>query len=97
MTFGYNQTTIDPRDGIAIFGPHQPLSPYNIRAGVIGTDTGITDYTGFVEQMNKPILSTQTKYKITKSLERKRPSFPGFEAAFNVRWPSNPEVKIEIN
>jgi len=97
LTFGYNQTTIDPRDGLALFGPNQPITPYSIRAGVIGTDTGIADYSGFVERMNKPILSTQTKYKITKSLERKRPSFPGFEAAFNVRWPVKPEGKIEID
>ncbi|MCR6721531.1 MAG: hypothetical protein NVV59_14890 [Chitinophagaceae bacterium] len=64
---------------------------------MVGTAEGITDYSEFVSQINKPILSTQTKYSKTKSLERKRPSFPGFEAVFNVKWPTVPEVTITLD
>lgn len=97
LIFGYNQKTIDPRDGLVLFGPHKPLHPYSLRIGAIGTADGINDYSTFVEQLNKPIISTQTKYKVTKSLERKRPSFPGFEAVFNVKWPKTPEVTILLD
>jgi hypothetical protein len=97
LIFGYDQKTIDPRDGLVLFGPHSPLHPYSIRVGVVGTEEGINDYTAFVNRLNKPIISTQTKYRITKSMERQRPSFPGFEAVFNVKWPGRPEVAIKLN
>lgn len=97
LTFGYDQTTVDPRDGLVLFGPNQPLNPYSLRVGVIGLPDDIAEYSSYVEQMNKPIFSTQTKYSTTKSLERQRPSFPGFEAVFNVKWPQKPEVSIPID
>lgn len=97
LIFGYNQKTIDPRDGLALFGPHKPLHPYSLRVGIIGTDEGINEYGQFVETLNKPIISTQTKYNKTKSFERKRPSFPGFEAVFNVKWSPKPEAAIFLD
>jgi hypothetical protein len=97
LTFGYDQKTIDPRDGLALFGPHQPLNPYTIRAGIIGTSEGIKQYGNFVETLNKPIYSIKTKYNQNKSLERQRPSFPGFEAAFNVKWPIKPEATLPVS
>lgn len=96
LTFGFDQKTIDPRDGLVLFGPHQPLHPYSLRVGVIGLEDDLKEYRSFVTQLNKPIFSTQTKYNITKSFERSRPSFPGFEAVFNVKWPIKPEVEIKI-
>lgn len=97
LAFGYNQKAIDPRDGLVLFGPHKPLTPYSLRIGIIGTDEGIQQYPLFVEQLNKPIISTQTKYNKTKSLERKRPSFPGFEAIFHVKWPKKAEVALTLD
>lgn len=97
LIFGSDQKTIDPRDGLVLFGPHKPLHPYSLRIGVVGTTEGITDYSDFVSQLNRPIISTQTKYSKTQSLERKRPSFPGFEAVFNVKWPSVPETSIILD
>lgn len=97
LTFGFDQKTIDPRDGLILFGPHQPLNPYSLRVGVIGLKEDIKEYRTFVYQLNKPIYSTQTKYKVTKSFERQRPSFPGFEAVFNVKWPTKPEVEMTVN
>ena len=97
LIFGHEQKTIDPRDGLVLFGPNQPLKPYSIRAGVIGVQQSIDEYPAYVEQLNKPIFSTQTKYNNTKSLERQRPSYPGFEAIFNVKWPIKPEVQLPIN
>lgn len=97
LEFGFNQKAIDPRDGLVLFGPNQPLDPYGIRVGVIGISDDLKEYSSFVQQLNKPILSTQTKYNITKSFERSRPSFPGFEAVFNVKWPEKPELEISID
>lgn len=97
LTFGFDQKTIDPRDGLVLFGPHQPLGSYSLRIGVIGLNEDIEEYKAFVSQLNRPIFSTQTKYKITKSFERSRPSFPGFEAIFNVKWPSKPEIELRID
>jgi hypothetical protein len=97
LTFGFDQKTLDPRDGLALFGPNQALSPYTMRIGIIGTRTSLDEYPSFVEQMNRPIYSVKTKYNIIKSLERQRPSFPGFQAVFNVKWPTKPEIEIPID
>ncbi|ATL48790.1 hypothetical protein COR50_17370 [Chitinophaga caeni] len=97
LIFGFDQKTIDPRDGLALFGPYEKLNPYTLRVGLIGSNNCIEDYKSFVQQINKPIVSTQTKYNITKSLERQRPSFPGFEAIFDIKWPNNPETNIEVD
>jgi hypothetical protein len=97
LTFGYDQKAIDPRDGLVLYGPHEALSPFTMRVGVIGTSQSIGDYGAYVEQMNKPIYSRKKHYKTIKSLERQRPSFPGFEAVFNVKWPAKPEVALTVD
>lgn len=96
LIFGHDQKAIDPRDGLVLFGPHKQLHPYTLRVGVIGSNEGIKGYSEFVDRINKPILSTQKKYNKIKSQERKRPSFPGFEAVFGVKWPSKPEAVIAL-
>lgn len=103
LTFGFDQKANDPRDGLALFGPHQALNPFTIRVGVVGITDDINEYANYVNELNKPIYSLKkgfsfkTKSVFIKSLERQRPSFPGFEAAFNIKWPSKPEAKIEID
>ncbi|MDB5199095.1 MAG: hypothetical protein JWO92_1058 [Chitinophagaceae bacterium] len=97
LTFGYNQKTIDPRDGLILFGPHEPLSPFSVKAGVVGTNEGLTAYKEFVEKINLPIFSTKTIYGTLKDDEISRPSFPGFEAVFNVKWSPIPEVFKPLN
>jgi len=97
LTFGYDQKAIDPRDGLVLYGPHEALSPFTMRVGVIGTAQHLSDYSAYVEQMNKPIYSRKRYYSEIISLERQRPSFPGFEAVFNVKWPTNPEVALQVD
>lgn len=92
LTFGYDQKTADPRDGLILFGPHEPLAPFKVKAGVVGTDEGLTAYKEFVERINKPIFSTKTIYGKLKDDEVGRPSFPGFEAVFGVKWSPIPEI-----
>lgn len=92
LEFGFKEQTTDPRDGLTLFGPYEPLSPFKVKAGVIGTHDGLKAYEEFVDQINRPIFSTKTIYGKTKSDEVARPSFPGFEAIFNVQWPVKPEL-----
>lgn len=96
LAFGFNQKTTDPRDGLALFGPYEPLAPFKVKAGIIGTDEGLSAYKEFVERINKPIFSTKTIYGKLKNDEVGRPSFPGFESVFNIKWPVNPEIHKSI-
>ena len=97
LQFGFDQKTIDPRDGLVLFGPHQPLHPHTLRAGVMGPKALLDEYPAYVVEMNKPIISTKRNYSQIVSMEVGRPSFPGFEAVFHVKWPARPEVLFEIN
>jgi hypothetical protein len=92
LSFGRDQKTADPRDGLILFGPHEPLEPYKVKAGVVGTLDGLKAYKGFVERINRPIFSTKKIYGVVKSDEVGRPSFPGFEAVFNIGWSPSPEL-----
>jgi len=96
LEFGYNQKTEDPRDGLVLFGPNENLGNYTIRAGLIGMEEHIGYYKTFVEEINKPIFSTKNYYGTLKSLERSRPSFPGFQSVFNICLPTKPEATISL-
>ncbi|TMI94626.1 MAG: hypothetical protein E6H08_08430 [Bacteroidetes bacterium] len=97
LTFGFSQRAHDPRDGLTLFGPHESLDPFSVKAGVVGTQEGLLHYKSFVEKINKPIFSTKQIYGVVKSDELARPSFPGFEAVFNIRWPKNPELALFLD
>lgn len=97
LTFGYGQNANDPRDGLILFGPNEKFESYQVKAGVIGTKSGIDAYLSFVKTINKPMYSFKTVYGKVKSNEIQRPSFPGFETIFGIKWPINPELKIEVN
>lgn len=96
LLFANNQTAVDPRDGLLLFGPYQKLHPYSVMAGVVSTKHGLGLYRKFVKSVNNPIISTKTTYGTTKSDEISRPSFPGFEAVFNVKWEEKEQVYCEI-
>jgi hypothetical protein len=87
IEFGGGHKTEDPRDGLALFGPQQPLPNRHMQVGVIGTPDGHTLYKSFTTQLARPLLSDEVK----------RPSFPGFEAVFGVRWPSTPALTGTID
>lgn len=86
LKFAYGQNTEDSRDGLTLFGPFQK-SHGMMRIGVIGTKTGIDNYSSFVDRINRPIYS--------KNLGR--PFFPGFSSIFEIDWPSSPFVSIHID
>jgi len=103
LIFGGNQRSKDPRDGLLLYGPYEKwgdifqFNAYSVSAGVIGSKEALGKYRDFVEKLRKPIISTKrNKQGIIVSNETQRPSFPGFEAVFNIHWPSEPDAFVEI-
>ena len=86
LKFAHNQTTEDSRDGLTLFGPFQKMQG-SMRIGIVGTATGLTNYSFFVDKINRPIFS--------KSLGR--PFFPGFTSVFGVEWPTYPSVSLQVD
>jgi hypothetical protein len=103
LVFGRNQKAKDPRDGLLLYGPHEgwgspdKFNNYTVTAGVVGTQAALAAYKGFVKEIKRPIYSMKRqKDGQIVSNELQRPSFPGFEAVFNIHWPEAPELYIEI-
>jgi len=44
LLFRHGQAMEDPRDGLTLFGPLDIASPLGVRAGVVGTEDGITAF-----------------------------------------------------
>jgi hypothetical protein len=97
LSFGYNQKAVDPRDGLLLFGPNEKFESYQIKAGVVGTQLGIESYKSYVEAIQKPLFSNKTIYGKVKSNEISRPSFPGFETIFGIKWPTCPEIECLLD
>ena len=89
IVFGHNQETWDPRDGLTLFGPLDELKPYGITCGVVGTAVGIRKFEQWLEEI-------QSITRNEKS-ETSRPSFPGFENVFGLKWLPSRLVKRTID
>lgn len=88
LLFNHDQATLDPRDGLSLFGPlDQASKPEGIRWAVIGPKECINRMQRWVERIQKPVFSHNPVA---------RPVFPGFEAAFNTRWNPTPSLRIEV-
>lgn len=103
LTFGNGRQAADPRDGLLLYGPYEKwgskntFNSYSVAAGVIGTQRALEKYKKFVSDIKRPFISTKrNKRGQIISNEVQRPSYPGFEAVFNVQWPEKPEVFVEI-
>jgi hypothetical protein len=89
LEFGFGQTVEDPRDGLTLFGPLSKGKPYGIRAGVIGTSTGISLFKRWVRHARLPVFPLKP--------QAARPSFPGFEAAFRTQWEVDPVIELTVD
>ena len=89
LLFGFDQKIEDPRDGLTLFGPLDDGSPYGIRAGVIGTRSGIECFKRWVTWLQQPVFTPEPNIA--------RPPFPGFAAAFRIPWHPKPFLEIEID
>lgn len=88
LLFGSGQAVEDPRDGLTLFGPLDKGRPYGIRAGVVGTATGIELFKRWLQWLQSPVESIKPSIA--------RPTYPGFEAAFRVPWDPNPHLAVEV-
>lgn len=88
LSFGHGQATQDPRDGLTLFGPLDSGRPMGLRVGVIGVERGISYFRHWLQRVQLP--------QRDASEEIARPLFPGFEAAFGIRWHPTPALSISI-
>ena len=89
LLFNYEQSMLDPRDGLTLFGPLEKAKPEGIRWGIIGTKDSITRMKRWVEAIQSPICNPDSSIA--------RPFFPGFEAAFRTKWNPNPVLEITVS
>lgn len=81
LIFGNGQTLQSPKDGLFLFGPSGSASGVGgIRYGVIGTNAGIAHFRRWVEIIQRFIPALESESP------QHRP-FPGFEAAFGMKFP----------
>lgn len=74
LSFGYGQTTFDPRDGLTLFGPASRMKLKDIDLGIIGTPEGIRRVSTWLSRIQRPVWSLEN--------DPARPYFPGFETIF---------------
>ncbi len=92
LSFGFNQKTEHPKDGLFLYGP--PASnqnPARMDVGVIGTSDGIRRYEAWVKAMSGTIAAPATGREENKTM------WPGFQAAFGIAWPAKPFATITID
>jgi hypothetical protein len=91
LEFGFRQQLEDPRNGLFLFGPiNDHRKPSQIRAGVVGTQQGVSIFHNWLNETNRfiPQVSEDSPHQF---------AFPGFEAAFRTKWPATPVVEIAIS
>lgn len=86
LLFRHDQPMEDPRDGLALLGPYDPAQNYGVKYGVVGTKDGIRRLKNWIEKIQRPISEP--------GVERRRPPYPGFEAAFGIPWSSTPSLEL---
>ena len=93
LEFRYQQRLVDPRDGLALFGPFDAdaESMANPSYIVIGPDDGIAQFEAWSDAMNRPATLAP------KANLRLWPPFPGYEAAFCSRWFSKPVRSFPVD
>jgi hypothetical protein len=92
LEFRYGQSLVDPRSGLALFGPYdsdQPSHPEGISYGLIGTAHGNTLFADFAQAFQGPIRSKSTASPLW-------PMFPGFEAVFATKFQGTAARTLEI-
>src|SRR2546427_3244095 len=95
LEFRYSQAALDPRDGLALFGPYDADKaghPRAISYGIIGTPDGIERFLEFSRTLVGPVTPVEPARRT-----RLWPAFPGFEAAFECEWPDKATRTVELD
>ena len=88
LLFRHGQAMEDPRDGLSLLGPFDPVQNYGVKYGVIGTKDGIRRLRNWITKIQRPISEA--------GFEQRRPPFPGFEAAFGIPWDVTPSLELSF-
>jgi hypothetical protein len=91
LRFGHSQSSDDPRNGLFLYGPlSDGRKPKHMRVGVVATPDGIAAYREWVARINRfiPAAREGALHQV---------GFPGFEAAFQTEWPTEPVVTIAVS
>lgn len=92
LSFGFNQRTEHPKDGLLLFGPPPSnQNPARMDVGVIGTAEGIRRYESWVQSIAGTIAAPTTGREENKAM------WPGFHATFGIPWPSKPFATVTID
>jgi hypothetical protein len=89
LIFGHRQEMEDPRDGLSLFGPYDPVQLASIRAAYVGTPEGIARFRRWVARIQRPVVNPRPTHD--------RPLYPGFEAVFGVKWNPVPVLELPID
>ena len=90
LEFGFRQQLEDPRNGLFLFGPiNDHRKPSQVRAGVIGTQQGVSIFHNWLSETSKfiPQIAEESPHQF---------AFPGFEAAFNQREAQQRPFKMHV-
>ena len=97
LEFGFGQKTAHPKDGLFLYGPHAPSGgAKEIRVGVIGTTAGIIYFRKWSDII-KDRVQVPPPGKGEKADRLHLANFPGFEAAFGVRFESSQAVAYTLD
>lgn len=88
LTFGLGLTAVHPKDGLFLYGPMEPRTAGEIRVGAIGSAAGIERLSRWMKQVSSfiPAFNDRAHHA----------PFPGMEAAFCVKWPTQPAQTIVL-
>lgn len=94
LQFAGGQDSVDPHDGLALFGPfslHTPYHPTSPAYVVLGTTEGIDLFKCWSAATNRSAAVLDVRR------HRLWPPYPGFEVAFGSRWAEQPVWTFKIN
>ncbi|MEW6030228.1 MAG: argonaute/piwi family protein [Chloroflexota bacterium] len=91
LEFGYEQRTVDPRDGLSLFGPYDLSSAKPINYVLLGTKEGVSKFKQWSYLLSYSAVDTP------KGNQRLWTPYPGFKAAFGVDWPVEPVWTYELD
>lgn len=89
LSFGHNQRTADPRDGLMLFGPHDRNKfKGQINIGIVGCEVQRTRLKTYLRTLHQPVGSSRADIA--------RPFFPGLEAAFGIHVNFDSIVEVDV-
>lgn len=97
LEFGYGQMTPHPKDGLFLFGPHNPpKKTVYVRIGVIGTVAGIQHFRNYADRLKKGI-EVPPPGRTEKKDRLHLANFPGLDEAFGISFDPREFVSYAVD